>query len=274
MEFCLGETAFIFYTQTRTFDGASSFCQARGTTLARISSTQEQLLIEENLFTIVTSDVWIGTDCDEQIADPCDFKFVDGFQDNSFMQTPETFPWGADEPSKVSVRDRHCVSMIQTSFEWEDQSCLEEHPFLCRGSCVVSTNTPTFLPSASPTNTPSASPSLHPSNSPSRSPTSSPTPPVPFSNGNGNSANPAANLYRLALIFSLVFFALILSFFLIKTKRTNLAHQRTLREKNTSSGRSAFSNVVQTNQSTPRNQNEVYIQKLSPILSSPNPLRM
>ena len=124
----------------RSFEDAKVLCAAEGATLGRISSVCELVATIALGEEIEASETWIGVEFDSgsglDVANPNGYRYVDGFDDESFFQVGRgNFPWDSNDP--FDNDDRACVAMTPRmgDFSWTNDDCTREKRYLCRRSC-------------------------------------------------------------------------------------------------------------------------------------------
>lgn len=148
---CENGVLFTFVNTTQNFTNAAATCASSGLTLARVSTIEEhnqvKNLIEEKNF---TGRFWvgvIGTDPNSTFdKNTRRFSFIDGVNTEEtlrFIHTDfGTFPWSINNPDGNCDRNctvfENCAEWIPTEDHlWNDKECFALRPFLCRGSCPI-----------------------------------------------------------------------------------------------------------------------------------------
>ncbi|XP_041458281.1 macrophage mannose receptor 1-like isoform X1 [Lytechinus variegatus] len=112
-----GDSCFKLDTTRRSYDGAQEFCENDGGNLASITDAHYEAFLEYLLYSRGVSDAWIGM---EKIDGQ--YQWADGWP--VFVSF-----WGDGEPSQNEGEG--CV-IITDKPSWDDTSCTELHPTLCR----------------------------------------------------------------------------------------------------------------------------------------------
>lgn len=167
------------------FADGTSFCANlfSGGKLASIHSSTEYTLALDLIKTAnFTGGVFIGlqdttNQFSEGTSNVARFSWVDGTAFD-FGNVANAFPWGETEPNNdpANAADENCAQIRDfsgtgNSYIWNDQSCADSFPVLCRGSCLA----PTAAPTKSPTKFPTRAPTKFPTNAPTKKPTNFPT---------------------------------------------------------------------------------------------------
>ncbi|XP_030828651.1 macrophage mannose receptor 1 [Strongylocentrotus purpuratus] len=112
-----GDSCFKLDTTRRTYTGAQTFCEDDGGNLASITDAHYEAFLEYMLYSRGISDAWIGmTNVDGK------YQWADGWP------VLVSF-WGDGEPSQ---NDGEGCVILTDAPSWDDTSCADLHPTICR----------------------------------------------------------------------------------------------------------------------------------------------